>query len=478
MTPEERLNQLEQENRHLKEQLAQRDDLIESLTQRLAALEEQMRKNSRNSSLPPSSDRFVRQPKSLRKKSGKKAGGQPGHPGHSLLWSQTPDEVLLHRLVSCQHCQCDLQRVPATIYERRQVVDVPAVRLIVQEHQAECKQCPTCHRLTCAPFPSGVRAPIQYGPRVGATAVYLVEQQLLPWGRACEVMADLLGTPMSEGTLACLIEHCAQNLAQVEEQLKRALMAAPVLHQDETGLYVKGTRCWLHVSCTASLTHYAMHAKRGREALEAIGILPQFKGTSVHDGWRSYFLYDDCSHALCNVHHLRELVFIHETYQQEWAADMKKLLLVMKERVQEAKLRGESHLDPLSLLALRGEYDRLLQEGWRTNPPAARDGPTRTTRKRHPAANLLDRLQVGKEAVLAFLSNFAVPFDNNQAERDVRMVKVQQKVSGSFRSEAGVRAFCRIRGYLSTLRKQDLPLLSALEATLRGQPLLPSFSNT
>ena len=478
MTLEERLSQLEEENRHLKEQLAQRDDLIESLTQRIAALEAQMRKNSRNSSLPPSSDRFVRQPKSLRKKSGKKSGGQPDHPGHSLQWSEAPDELMLHPLVSCPYCSCDLQTVPASGYERRQVVDVPAVRLMVQEHQAECKQCPACQRLTCAPFPSGVGAPLQYGPRIGAIAVYLVEQQLLPWGRACEVLTDLLGTPMSEGTLGNLIEHCAKNLAGVEEQIKAALTAAPVLHQDETGLYVKGTRHWLHVSSTAHLTHYAVHAKRGQEALEAIGILPAFRGTSVHDGWRSYFLYEDCSHALCNVHHLRELVFIHETYQQQWAADLKKLLLVMKERVQEAKQRGASHLDPLSLLALRGEYDRLLQEGWRSNSPEARAGPTKTTRKRHPAVNLLDRLQVGKEAVLAFLSNFAVPFDNNQAERDVRMVKVQQKVSGSFRSETGGRAFCRIRGYLSTLRKQDLPLLSALEATLRGQPVLPSFSNT
>ena len=211
------------------------------------------------------------------------------------------------------------------------MVDVPAVRLIVQEHQAECKRCPRCHQLSCAPFPSAVRAPLQYGPRVGAMAVYRVEQQLLPWGRACEVLADLLGTSMSEGTLCSLIEHCAQNLAPVEEQIKAALRAAPVLHQDETGLYVKGTRHWLHMSSTAHLTHYAVHAKRGRAALESIGILPQFKGTSVHDGWRSYFLYEDCCHALCNVHHLRELVFIHEVYQQQWAADLSKLLLLMKE---------------------------------------------------------------------------------------------------------------------------------------------------
>jgi transposase len=475
MTPEERLDQLEQENRELREQLARKDEQIEQLIQQVQALQDRLSKNSHNSSLPPSSDRFGRQPKSLRKKSGKKPGGQTGHPGSTLQFCEEPDELLLHQVTRCQHCQADLTASPALLKERRQVVDIPAPRLLVQEHQSEQKWCPCCGQVTIAPFPEEVTAPVQYGNRIGAIAVYLVEHQLLPWARACEVLCDLLGIQMSEGTLAKVIERCAHHLSPVEEQLKQALIEAQVLHQDETGLYVKGERRWLHVSSTASLTHYAVHAKRGREALDAIGILPQFKGTSVHDGWRSYFLYEGCSHALCNVHHLRELVFIDETYQQTWAADLKKLLLVMKERVQEARQRGESHLNPLTRLALRGEYDRLLQEGWRTNPPTARAGPAKTTRKRHPAINLLDRLQVGKEAVLAFLSNFAVPFDNNQAERDVRMVKVQQKVSGSFRSEAGVRAFCRIRGYLSTLRKQNLPLLSALEATLRGQPLLPSF---
>jgi transposase len=475
MTPEERLDQLEQENRELREQLAKKDEQIEQLIQQVQALQDRLSKNSHNSSLPPSSDRFVRQPKSLRKKSGKKPGGQTGHPGSTLQFCEQADEILLHQVMQCQHCQADLTASPVLLKERRQVVDIPAPRLLVQEHQCEQKWCPTCGQVTIAPFPSGVMAPVQYGNRIEAIALYLVEQQLLPWARACEVLSDLLGIQMSEGTLQRGIERCAHHLSAVEEQLKAALMNAAVLHQDETGLYVKGERRWLHVSCTAHLTHYAVHAKRGREALDAIGILPHFKGTSVHDGWRSYFLYEDCSHALCNVHHLRELVFIAEQYQQEWAASMKALLLLMKDRVQEARSRGETQLDLLSLLALRGDYDRLLQEGWRTNPPAARAGPNKTTRKRHPAVNLLDRLQAGKEAVLAFLSNFAVPFDNNQAERDVRLVKVQQKVSGSFRSEAGVAAFCRIRSYLSTLRKQGLPLLPALEATLHGRPLLPSF---
>jgi transposase len=478
MTPEERLIQLEEENRRLQEQLAQRDELISSLSQRLAALEEQRKKNSRNSGLPPSSDRFVRQPKSLRPKSGKKSGGQKQHPGSTLSMSEHPDEVCLHTLSQCPSCQGDLQSIPASRVERRQIVDLPPIHVWIQEHQAEEKECPHCQSRHRASFPAEVRAPVQYGSRIGALALYLVEQQLLPWARVSEVLSDVLGIELSQGSIATLIQRCAENLAPVEEQLKGALTTAAVIHQDETGLYVKGKRHWLHVSCTPRLTHYGVHVKRGQEALNAIGILPQFQGTSVHDGWRSYFRYDTCSHALCNVHHLRELTFMADTYQQEWAASMIDLLLSMKERVQEAKEAGESQLDPLSLLALRAEYDRVLAEGWQSNPPPARDGPIKPHRKRHPAVNLLDRLQVGKEEVLAFLSNFAVPFSNNQAERDIRMVKVQQKVSGSFRSDAGVIAFCRIRGYLSTLRKQGLPLLAALQATLHAQPMLPSFSTT
>ena len=478
MNPEEELIQLRAENQALREQVAQQQELIARLTERIGALEEQLWKNRHNSHLPPSSDRFVRQPKSLRKKSGKKPGGQPGHPGTSLMWNQTPDSVIVHQVTRCQHCQADLQAGPAGKIERRQVVDVPKPHLMVREHQAEQKVCPHCGLATLASFPPEVRAPLQYGSRIGAIAVYLVQQQLLPWERACEVLSDLVGVQMSQGTLSPLIERCAQNLAPVEEQLKGALISTSVLHQDETGLYVKGERRWLHVACTASLTHYAAHAKRGREALDATLILPAFRGTSVHDGFSSYFLYEACSHALCNVHHLRDLTFIEEAYQQEWATSMKRLLLVMKERVEQARRRGETQLDPLSCLALRGEYDRLIQEGWRTNAPTPRASPAPRSRKRHPAYNLLNRLQKGREFVLAFLQDFAVPFDNSQAERDVRMVKVQQKVSGSFRSEAGVTAFCRIRGYLSTLRKQGMPLLSALEATLRGQPVLPSFSNT
>lgn len=477
MTPEEELLQLRHENKELQERLAQRDALIAQLQQRMQELEEQLAKDSHNSHLPPSSNRFVRQPKSLRKKSGKKAGGQQGHPGTTLLWRANPDEVIVHAVTCCEHCQHDLHAVKPLQIECRQVVDVPAPHLFVQEHQAEQKQCPACHQITSASFPAEVQARVQYGTRLGAIAVYLVQQQLLPWARACEVLADLLGVQMSEGTLAGLIERCAQNLGEVEQHIKEALVQAEVLHQDETGLYVKGVRYWMHVACTAQLTHYAVHPKRGKEALDAIGILPRFQGTSVHDGWRSYFLYA-CLHALCLVHLLRELTFLAEEQHLEWATELKALLLEMKAATDEAREQGLATLHPLEIADWQAQFVALVAHADATTPTAQAPPGKKGRAKQSAARNLLDRLIDDQEAVLAFLHRLVVPFDNNQAERDVRMVKVQQKVSGSFRSEAGAVAFCRIRGYLSTLRKQGLNLLASLEATLRGHPLLPSFQTT
>jgi transposase len=486
MTPEE-IAAMQEENRTLKallaellplrEQVRQQELLIAQLQQQVQALQEREGKDSHNSHLPPSSDRFVRQPRSLRKKSEKKRGGQPGHEGTTLQWQACPDEVVVHAVTKCATCQQDLCVVPALQIERRQVIDVPTPRLWVAEHQAEQKQCPACQQITVAAFPAEVAAPLQYGPRLGAIAVYLVQQQLLPWARACEILADLLGAPLSQGTLASLLERCVQTLQQVEEQIKQALTTVEVLHQDETGLYVDGQRQWLHVSCTEQLTHYAVHPKRGQEALEAIDILPRFAGTSVHDGWRAYFHYA-CRHALCVVHLLRELTYLAEEQGLAWAADLIALLLDMKAATQQARAQGLASLHPLEVADWQAHFVAIVTQADATTPYAQAPPGHKGRVKQSAARNLLDRLLAEQQAVLAFLHRLSVPFDNNQAERDVRMVKVQQKVSGSFRSQAGAAAFCRIRGYLSTLRKQGLHLLTALEATLRGHPVLPSFESS
>ncbi len=396
---------LEEENHRLREQLAQRDEriqqqslLIEQMQEQIAALsqhvkdlQDRLAKDSHNSSLPPSSDRFVRQPKSLRTKSEKKTGGQEGHPGTTLRFSEAPDEVIEHQVSVCSSCQQDLRPVEACVTLRRQVVDIPSPRLLVQEQRAQQKQCPRCQQMTLASFPPSVTAPIQYGPRIGAVAVYLTQQQLVPLERSCEVLSDLVGVQMSEATVGELIQRTACQLAPVEHQIKAALIEAPVLHQDETGVRVAGKGYWEHVTSTATLTHYQVHASRGQEALNAIGILPLFKGISIHDGWASYFLYD-CEHALCLVHVLRELVFQAEQQGAVWAASLKDLLLSMKEATQQAREQGKHWLDPLEVLDWERAFLRLLDEADHVTPRATAPPGTTGRIKQSAARNLLDRL--------------------------------------------------------------------------------------
>jgi transposase len=490
---DEHLQQVQQSNESLREGLKEAikalgsqqerismlEGLIASQQERIKTLEGQLAKDSHNSSLPPSTDRFARAPKSLRKKSGKKPGGQKGHRGHHLRQVERPDEVLIHTVERCEHCQHDLREQSGRIVERRQVMELPPKRLWVSEHRVEEKPCPCCFHLTRANFPAGVTAPAQYGSSIRALATYLVSGQAVPYERASHLLREVLGIPLSAGSIARFVKSCHQPLAQVESGLKAALVREKVMHQDETSLRVGQEDWWVHVCSTTRLTHYAAHRSRGREATDAIGIAPQFHGTSVHDGLKSYQGYR-CTHALCNVHHLRELTFVEEDLQQGWAGQMKAVLLDMKAAVAQAKAVGSTQVDLLVLAGLLSRYDKALKEGYQANPPpAASQSPQGKPRKRvkqSPARNLLDRLSARKWEVLRFLHDFAVPFDNNQAERDLRMIKVQQKVSGGFRSEEGVAMFCRIRSYLSTLRKQGLGLFSALQQTLGGHPVFPAFT--
>jgi transposase len=481
MTPEQELASVKIENVQLREQLAARDTLIAQLTERVQKLEAKLALDSHNSSKPPSSDSFVRSPKkrSLREKSDKKPGGQPGHQGYALRQVEKPDQRVFHLPVNCGHCQTDLSNVPIApglASEGRQVFELPVSRqLEVIEHRAYTKACPTCHNLTAATFPPEVSNWVQYGPGFRALAVYLVCQQLLPYDRACELLNDLYGAGLSPGTLAGFIAECNDRLAVPEEVVKQALTKVEVLHCDETGLYVAGKRQWLHVASTAKLTSYSCHPKRGREATFAMGILPNFNGTAIHDSLASYWHYL-CEHGLCNAHHLRELIFIGEHYAQAWACEFKTLLLDLKTEVEQAKAQGQTALPSERLAGYELAYQRLIEVGLAANPPPPGGWPCgkRGKPKQSKAKNLLDRLARRRREVLLFAYRFDVPFDNNQAERDIRMVKVQQKVSGCFRSQAGAEYFCRIRGYLSTMRKQGENLLTALLETFRGQPPLPT----
>lgn len=472
---DEEIEQLQQSNSELRESVKQAIIAIEYLQERVKALEERQAKDSHNSSLPPSSDRFVRPPKSLRRPSGKKAGGQKGHQGHHLSQVEQPDTVLVHAVERCEACQYDLRESLATQPEARQVIDLPAIRVWVTEHRVEEKCCLVCSHRTRSAFPQSVSAPAQYGKGIEALAVYLVEGQAVPYARASQLLQEVLGIHLSAGSIARFVRTCHERLDEVETQIKAALLTAAVIHQDETGLRVGKTGQWVHVCSTASLTHYAAHPNRGRAALKAIGMMEHFRGTSVHDGYFSYAAYS-CEHALCNVHHLRELTFIEEELKQPWAREMKDLLLEMKQAVEQAQAKGAKELGLLTLGRFHRRYDQLVAQGYEANPPPVSPKKVHGGRtKQNPARNLLDRLSTNKWQVLAFLTNFAVPFDNNQAERDLRMIKVQQKVSGCFRTDEGVAMFCRIRSYLSTLRKQGINLLDALQHTLEGHPVLPAF---
>jgi len=451
----------------IEEQQAQ----MTTLSARVKHLEDQQAQNSRNSSKPPSSDLAKPAPKSLRKPSGRKPGGQPGHRGNTLKMVPVPDRVVEHAPSQCQSCRWCLDDVAATLGERRQVFDLPEPRLEVVEHQLVVKQCPCCGQLNRGIFPESITAPVQYGSRLKALAVYLIDFQLLPYHRTAEFFADVFSQSISSGTLHEAVRACNERLQETEAQIKQALRQSEVGHFDETGFYVSQSRRWLHVASTEELTHYAWHERRGHAATDEIGILPAFSGVAVHDGWSSYRRYD-CVHGLCNAHHLRELCFIEERYEQDWAGKMTGLLLEIKQAVQAAKEVGLVSLSSWQRAVYRARYGSILAEGFAANPPPASDGKKRRGRKKQSKAkNLLDRLARDRDGVLRFMEDFRVPFDNNQAERDLRMMKVQQKISGCFRSGEGASYFCRMRSYLSTMRKQGHRMLYALERAFSGDPI-------
>lgn len=442
---------------------------LQRLRARVQALEDQLAQNSQNSHKPPSSDGLKKRPRSasLREKTGKKRGGQEGHSGTTLRQIENPDRTQIHRVDRCEHCNTSLAKVPAARHEKRQVFDLPPRLIEVTEHQAEIKICPQCQEPTRAPFPQEVTHPAQYGSRMQAVAAYLLNQQLLPYERTAELFRDLLGQPVAVGTLANWQQLCSAKLAPLEQKNKEHLLTAEVLHLDETGMRTNGELHWLHTVSTAERTFYYMHPKRGQQAIAEMDILPQFQGTAVHDFWKPYQRFT-CKHAFCNVHLLRELKFVYEQHQQAWAKDMSALLLATKARV----ARNTCRLASATLLEIQRQYQRILQKGFRANPPPLGDPHRRGRKKKSKSRNLLERLRTHAREILAFAYDFKIPFDNNQAERDLRMMKVQQKISGTFRSVDGARAFCRIRGFISTCRKQNINVLDAMESVLLDKPIV------
>jgi transposase len=445
--------------------IAELEDKLLAMAEENAELRRRLAKNSDNSSQPPSSDGLKKKPRvagSLRGKSGKKSGGQVGHRGDTLRQTLTPDFIERHEAERCGACQGALTAAMATGVERRQVVDLPQPRLEVTEHQARIYCCAHCRAMTTADFPDGVNAHVQYGPRLRAAAIYCNVQQLIPEDRVCQLLRDLFGAAsLCAASVTNWVNGAARALGGVVEHIRGRLTDGGVRHLDETGLRVAGKLHWLHSVSNLAFTHYRLSAKRGDVPIFLSG------GTIVHDHFKPYYAHMSAvdAHALCGAHHLRELKAIEEIEKEPWARAMSELLNTANRLKREAQDRGETKLMEPVRQGIIVKYKAIVAKGLafhKRQPPLPKNLGARGRKARRPGNNLLLRLRDFQHDVLRFIADFAVPFTNNQAEQDLRMMKVRMKISGSFRTFDGAQTFADIRSVISTVRKHGLNILNTL----------------
>ena len=455
-------------NAILRDQNAAQETRIAQLEARIAELERQLGLNSGNSGKPPSSDGLKKKPvrvSSLRERSGKKPGGQKGHPGETLRQSETVDATINHFPKACAGCGEALSEAMATDHIARQVFDLPEPQpLIVTEHRAHSCRCAACGTQTRADFPPDVKAPVQYGARIAGIVVYLLHGQFLPEKRLAALMADLFGVQLSTATIAAMSQNCAARFESFATAIYARIAAAAVKHLDETGLRIGGKTQWLHIAATVLLTFYRIASKRGAMPENLTGI-------ALHDHWKPYYTLEGIRHALCNAHHLRELKALVEIEKEDWARKMQRLLRLACHATNLARERGKP-LPPRLIALFERRYDAILTKGLAfhaaqpalVRPERTGKAKARGRKPRRVGHNLLLRLSIRKQDVLRFLSDLTVPFTNNLAEQAARMMKLRQKISGGFRSAAGAADFAVIRSLLSTAKKQGWNMLDTLAA--------------
>jgi len=442
---------------------------VAQLTARVVELEARLGMNSANSSKPPSSDGYSKpNPKSLREKSGRKPGGQKGHAGTNLRQVSEPDAVVIHSPERCV-CGCSLEGAAVDHVERRQVFELPETLLHVTEHRMEAKKCPQCGRVRRAAAPPEAPGPAQYGPRFRALLVYLRDYQLLPYNRLTQLCRDVLGAGVCKRTVETAQTQIYGALAPFEEAVRAGLLSEAVLHADETGMRAAAKLHWIHSLSAPDLTLYQAHPKRGGQAIEATGVIPAFKGVLVHDCWTPYFRYGG-EHALCGAHLLRELLGVCENERHGWAHELSVLLKAISKAV---AARDATPLTPEQVDGFERRYDDILARGKHELAPPQKTLGKKGRPKQSKAANLHQRLQTHRAAVLRCLRDPAVPFTNNLAERDIRMVKLRQKTSGCARTFKGAQTFARIRSYISTSLKQRQNLFHNIVDAVAENPWIP-----
>jgi transposase len=476
-SPGEAAPDLRVANARLRELLAERDAEVAALRELIAGLQAQVAdlaakagQNSGNSSRPPSSDGLAKPaPKSLRAKTGRRPGRPKGQPGATMQLSDAPDRLVRHEPACCSGCAAGLAGAPAEGVIRRQVTEVPRVRAEVTEHQMIGRRC-GCGTVTWAEAPAGVNAPVQYGPRAAAVAAYLWHGQFLSRHRVGQAMADLFGCFPSPGTLSTMTRKIAVAVAPAIEAVRDALTGAGVAHFDETGFRVAGRLAWVHSASSGKYVLVTVHAKRGRDGMDAAGVLPSFRGTACHDAWAPYDCYRDLAgHALCNAHLLRELAAVTETgtdLDVTWAAQATGALLALKKAADEARAAGTAAISRKTL----EEHSRWFREAASAGTALNAARRTALQKKRHALAS---RMTARGADYLRFARDLRVPFDNNEAERVIRMSKLRIKVSGCMRSMHGAEAFCAIRSYLATADRHGIGWLDALTQAAAGTPWIP-----